>query len=60
MSNIKKLPLLPQQKKLVGYELNEDSKGSQNAGIAFQLKGNVDFEKVDRSLEKLNELYDTF
>lgn len=60
MSNIKKLPLLPQQKKLVGYELNEDSKGSQNAGIAFQLKGNVDFEKIDRSLEKLNELYDTF
>lgn len=60
MSDIKKLPLLPQQKKLIGYELNDDSKGSQNAGIAFQLKGNVDFDKIDRCLEKLNDLYDTF
>lgn len=58
MSNNNNLPLLPQQKRLLKYELNEESKGSQNAGIAFQLKGNIDFDRLDKCLSQLVEFHD--
>lgn len=58
MNNNENLPLLPQQKRLLKYELNEKSKGSQNAGIAFQLRGNIDFRRLDKCLSQLAGLHD--
>lgn len=58
MNNNENLPLLPQQKRLLKYELNENSKGSQNAGIAFQLRGNIDFSRLDKCLGQLVEFHD--
>lgn len=58
MSDNNNLPLLPQQKRLLKYELNEESKGSQNAGIAFQLRGNIDFDRLDECLSQLVEFHD--
>ncbi len=60
MSKNKNLPLLPQQERLVKYEIIKESKGSQNAGIALELKGNIDFDRLDRSLAQLTKYHDAF
>lgn len=60
MSKNKNLPLLPQQERLVKYEINKESKGSQNVGIALELKGNIDFDRLDKSLAQLTKYHDAF
>jgi len=52
------LPILPQQKKLVQSELNDKSRGCQNTGIAFEIKGGIDDGKLDRMLEELQKRHD--
>jgi hypothetical protein len=52
------LPVLPQQKKLIQSELNEKSRGCQNTGIAFELRGSIDSDRLDLMLEELQKRHD--
>ena len=52
--------LLQEQVRLLNYELIMNTQGSQNAGIALELKGKVDVEKLNRALIKLGKKIDTF
>ncbi|SHM60482.1 condensation domain-containing protein [Ruminococcus flavefaciens] len=52
------IPILPQQKKLVQSELIDKSRGCQNTGIAFEIKGRIDNEKLDCMLEELQKRHD--
>lgn len=58
MGQYRELPLLPQQKKFVSYELKEESKGSQNAGIVIELKGAIDRKRLEKALTQVAEEYD--
>ena len=49
-----KIPLLNQQRRLLKYETTSGSRGCQNAGIAFLLKGKVELEKLEQALIKLS------
>ena len=55
-----KIPLLNQQRRLLKYETTSGSRGCQNAGIAFLLKGKVELEKLEQALIKLSYLHDAF
>lgn len=52
------LPLLPQQKKLLKMEQTEQSRGCQNTGIVFELRGAIDENRFDWMLEELRKRHD--
>ena len=54
------IKLAPQQIKFLQYELNSNSRGSQNAGIAFEIKGPIDFNRLDQALAILVKKHDAF
>lgn len=60
MKNEKTIPILPQQKRFVTYEMREESKGCQNVGIVLKLEGNTDIKRFDEILEKLVRINDAF
>ncbi len=48
-----RIPLLKRQIEYVKTELKEESRGSQNAGFAILLKGNVDVSRLEQALDVL-------
>lgn len=51
-------PLLPQQERLLPYELRRQTRGAQNAGNAYRLRGPADHGRLTAVLNRLSENHD--